>query len=265
MRLYRLLVLCLFFPLLSSAAEDLVEMEKMTWPEIKQAIQAGKTTALLFNGGTEQRGPQNTTGGHNLIAKYLSATIARQLGNALAAPVIPYSVNHADPAHPGTLGLSPQTFAAVNSDVVEQLIQNGFRNVVLLGDHGGGQKELKLVADRLQLKYRAKGVRVVYCDDVYRLATDRFDQWLQANGYPLSTHAGIPDTSEMLYLGGNDGWVRKELVANALGDPVGKTKRIDNGITGDARRATAELGKRFLDLRIELAVKQIRQMLRSAR
>ena len=40
------------------------------------------------------------------------------------------------------------------------------------------------------------------------------------NGYPTSSHAGIPDTSEMLYLGGERGWVRKELVKDALGDPV---------------------------------------------
>ena len=34
-----------------------------------QAIQAGKTTALVYNGGTEQRGPQNVNGGHTLIAR----------------------------------------------------------------------------------------------------------------------------------------------------------------------------------------------------
>ena len=35
-----------------------------------------------------------------------------------------------------------------------------------------------------------------------------------ANGYPRSSHAGIPDTSTMLYLGGDKGWVRKELIAD---------------------------------------------------
>src|SRR6266851_360430 len=39
------------------------------------------------------------------------------------------------------------------------------------------------------------------------------------NGYPRSSHAGIPDTSEMLYLGG-DTWVRKGLLKTAVGDPV---------------------------------------------
>src|SRR5437868_1121264 len=50
------------------AQADLVEFEKMTWVEVKTALAAGKTTALIYTGGTEQRGPQNANGGHNLIA-----------------------------------------------------------------------------------------------------------------------------------------------------------------------------------------------------
>jgi hypothetical protein len=42
----------------------LVEFEMMTWPEVKAALAAGKTTALVYTGGTEQRGPQNVNGGH---------------------------------------------------------------------------------------------------------------------------------------------------------------------------------------------------------
>ena len=47
-------------------AEPLVEFEMMTWPEVKQAMESGKTTALFYTGGTEQRGPQNVNGGHTL-------------------------------------------------------------------------------------------------------------------------------------------------------------------------------------------------------
>ena len=38
--------------------KDLVEFEMMTWPEVKAAMAAGKTTALFYTGGTEQRGPE---------------------------------------------------------------------------------------------------------------------------------------------------------------------------------------------------------------
>jgi creatinine amidohydrolase/Fe(II)-dependent formamide hydrolase-like protein len=73
----------------------------------------------------------------------------------------------------------------------------------------------------------------------------------------------------MLYLGGDKGWVRKELLATAVGDPVrarGETrdpnaKRINNGITGDGRPSTAELGKRIFEMKVDYAVRQIRQLL----
>jgi creatinine amidohydrolase len=198
--------------------------------------------------------------------------IAEKLGDAIAAPVLPFSVNNASAALPGTIGLTGPMFAAVNEQVAEQLIKSGFRNVVLMGDHGGGQKELGEVAHKLDEKYRPQGIRVVFCDEVYGKANGAFDKWLTENGYPLSSHAGIPDTSEMLYLGGNQGWTRKDLVATALGDPVRKPgevaepnpTRVNNGITGDARRSSAALGKRIFDMKVDYGVARIRRLLAPA-
>jgi len=36
---------------------------------------------------------------------------------------------------------------------------------------------------------------------------------------------------------------------------------VNNGITGDARRSSAEIGKKFIDLKVEYAVRQINQLL----
>lgn len=245
------------------------DLEMMTWPELKDAIAKGKTTALVYNGGTETRGPQNVNGGHTLMAHATVLAIAEKLGNAIAAPVMPFSTNNARADLPGTIGLTGPAFAIVNEEVAEQLIKNGFKNVVLMGDHGGGQKELGEVAAKLEAKYAPQGIHVVFCDDVYAKAQGDFDKWLEEHGYPASSHAGIPDTSEMLYLGGDKGWVRKDLIATALGDPVRKpgeardpnAKRINNGITGDARRSTAELGKMAFDIKVNYAVAQIQKLL----
>src|SRR5579872_1878137 len=134
--------LTLFFLAASAFAQSKVDFEMMTWPEVKKAIDAGKTTALIYNGGTEHRGPQNVNGGHTLMAHATVIAIAEKLGNAIATPVLPYSVNNANPALPGTIGLTGPLFASINEQIAEQLIKNGFKNVVLMGDHGGGQKEL---------------------------------------------------------------------------------------------------------------------------
>jgi creatinine amidohydrolase/Fe(II)-dependent formamide hydrolase-like protein len=248
----------------------LVDFEMMTWPEVKKAIEAGKTTALIYNGGTEQRGPQNVNGGHTLMGHATVLAIAEKLGNAIAAPVMPFSVNNANAALPGTIGLTGPLFAALNEQVAEQMIKNGFKSVVLMGDHGGGQKELADVAKKLDEKYAPQGIHVVFCGEVYAKANGDFDKWLAAKGYPVSSHAGIPDTSEMLYLGSDKGWVRKELVATALGDPMRQpgeardpnAKRVNNGISGDARRSTSELGKKIFDMKVEYAVTEIHRLLK---
>ena len=138
----------------------------MTWPEVKQAQTEGKTTALVFNGGTEQRGPQNVNGGHTLMAQAQVIAIAEKLGNVIAAPVLPFSPNSASADLPGTIGLTPEIFALVNERVAEELIKSGFKNVVLMGDHGGGQRQLGEVAKKLTEKYAAQGNKVIYCDRV---------------------------------------------------------------------------------------------------
>lgn len=246
----------------------------MTWPEVKQALAEGRTTALIMNGGTEQRGPQGVNGAHSLIVHKLGVEIARRLGNAIVAPVIPYSPNRASAALPGTIGISNEVFAKLNEEVAEQMIVNGLKNIVLMGDHGGGQAELAAVAKKLSEKYADKGIRVIHCDEFYSKVGTDFDKWLADNGYPAGSHASVKDTSELLYLSGDQGddqgWVRKELIATAVGDPVRKAgeardpnaKRINNGIEGDARRSTPEIGKRVSEMKVDYAVAEIQRLLK---
>jgi creatinine amidohydrolase len=257
----------------AKASAQLVEFETMTWPEVKQALADGKTTALFYTGGTEQRGPQNANGGHNLIAKAAVKAIALKLGNAIAMPVLPFTPNNASAQLPGTIGLTNDLLAAILERISEQAIVTGFKNVVLMGDHGGGQPNVyRAVAKKLNDKYAPQGIHVYFCDEVYAKAQGDFEDLLASKGYPRSSHAGIPDTSEMLYLGG-DTWVRKELIATALGDPVPPAGQpqadlniphANNGITGDARRSSAALGKMAFDMKVDYAVRQIRGFLGAA-
>jgi creatinine amidohydrolase len=261
-----------------AAKKDLVEFEMMTWPEVKAAMAAGKTTALFYTGGTEQRGPQNVNGGHTLMGREIVKAIALRLGNAIAMPVLPYTPNNASADLPGTIGLTPELLGAILERVTEQAMTSGFKNVVVMGDHGGGQPQTYAeVAKKMDAKYAPEGRHVYFCDEVYAKAQGDFDKWLEEHGYPRSSHAGIPDTSTMLYLGGDKGWVRKELIATAEGDPAppagargqGRGRgpdpnappRKNNGITGDARKSTAALGKMAFDIKIDYAVRQIQGFL----
>jgi creatinine amidohydrolase len=249
------LLLFLFCPLLFAQSNDQVEIELMTYPEIYSAIhEKGKMTVLVYNGGTEQRGPHAVLGGHTIMARHTADAIARKLGNALVAPVLPFSIagTHLNPQWPGSVNIDGDIFARVNEQVVDSMIVNGFKNVILMGDHGGGQKELAALARRLDAKYGPKGKHVYFSGVVYEKARIDFDEWLKQNHLPVSTHAGIPDTSELMYLGG-DAYVRKDRLA--AGD--GK-----NGVVGDPRPSTPELGKRVFDMKVEYAVADIQRQVR---
>lgn len=71
----------------------------------------------------------------------------------------------------------------------------------------------------------------------------------------------------MLYFDKDGTYVRKDLIANAVGRALGpdgrplppETPAHDNGIIGDARGSSAELGKIAVDMKVDYAVKQIRE------
>jgi creatinine amidohydrolase len=258
-------------PARADTTKTTVEFEYMTWPEIKAALAAGKTTALFYTGGVEQRGPQNATGGHNMMARPIVKAIAERLGNAIAMPVLPFSPTGMSPDLPGSLDLPVSLLGPVLEQLAEDAIINGFKTVVLMGDSGGGQGPNGVyasVAKKLDDKHKANGVRVFYADEIYTKANREFGEMLVKEGYPMGTHGGILDTSLMLYLDTENKYVRRSELPNALGDPVRPrgqapepgTKLLNNGITGDARRSSAEIGKRFFEYKVEAAVRQIKAL-----
>ena len=253
-----------------AGSKVLVEFEMMTWPEVRDALAAGKTTALIYTGGVEQRGPQNVNGGHNIMARAIVKEIAVRLGNAIAMPVLPLTPNNASAELPGTIGLTNDLLQQVLQRMVEQTIATGFKSVVVMGDHGGGQGNgdmnvYRKVATEMNAKYSPSGVHVFYCDQVYAPANAAMEEKLAAQGYPKAMHGGIHDTSIMMYLDHDGTYVRKALLPTAVGIPVGPDGKPHmtadsprNGIVGDARRSSVAIGKEALETKVDYAVKQIR-------
>ena len=231
-----------------------VEIERLTHAEIHDAIhKQGKTTVLIYNGGAEQRGPHAVLGGHTFMANRTAEAMARKLGNALVAPVLPFSPagSHLNAKTPGSVDLPAELYVRVNEAVVASMVTNGFKNIIVMGDHGGGQQELATMAKALDARYSPKGVHVYFCGSVYKESRDDFNNWLKEHDLPVGSHASIPDTSELMYLGGAD-YVRQDRIV--LGDK-------DNGIVGDPRPSSAELGKRVFDMKVEYGVAEIRRLI----
>ena len=134
---------------------DTVWIEEMTWMDVRDALNAGKTTAIISTGGIEPNGPWLVTGKHNYVLRTNCPAIADELGNALCAPIMELvPEGNIDPPSghmrsPGTLSLRQETFEAVLTDTAESLKAHGFKNIIFIGDSGGNQSGQENVAKKL--------------------------------------------------------------------------------------------------------------------
>lgn len=233
-----------------------VLLEQVTSHELRQRIGAGATTVLLPVGGTEQNGAHMVLGKHNVRVRSLAERIAQALGQTLVAPVLAYvPEGRIDPpsAHmryAGTISIPEAAFEAVLEAAVRSLRRHGFCHVIMLGDHGGYQRNQQRVAERLNRASAATpACRVVALDEYYRAAQVDFAALLVARGFDtaeIGQHAGLADTALALAI--EPALVRVDLMR--LG--------TSEGVSGDPRRATAELGRLGVEHIVAVSVAAIR-------
>jgi creatinine amidohydrolase len=235
-------------------AAETVFLEELTWTELRDLVRSGKTTIIVPIGGTEQNGPHMALGKHNLRVRFLSEKIAKTLGSALVAPVIAYVPEGAfDPPtghmrFPGTITTPEEAFEKVLEYAARSFKLAGFRDIVFLGDHGGYQKAEKAVAERLDKEWAATPIRAHAIEEYYRASESGFAGLLKSKGYSeeeIGVHAGLADTSLTL----------------AVDPRLVRTDRLQSGdgVRGDPRRASAELGQLGVDLIVAQTVEAIRK------
>jgi|SRR5438105_2347896 len=246
----------------ANAAPATVQIEELTSTELKARVDNGATTVLVPIGGTEQNGPHMVLGKHNVRARALAEDIARRLGNAVVAPVVSYVPEGSitpPAAHmrfTGTISIPEATFESLLESTARSFKQHGFRDVVFLGDHGGYQKSEERVAARLNREWKNEpACRVHALLDYYRVTQTAYAAALKEKGYSqaeIGTHAGLADTA--LAMAVDKSLVRPE----ALGPDVKLGER--EGVYGDPRRATAELGQLGVHLIVDTSVAAIQRL-----
>ncbi|HEY6289255.1 MAG TPA: creatininase family protein [Nitrospiraceae bacterium] len=243
----------------SIARAQSVYIEDLTWPEVRDAIAAGKTTAIIYSGSTEQNGPHLALGKHNFIAHYVAGRIAEELGDALVYPTMPFAptgdflLKTGHLRFPGSVSVSSDVYIGVASQVALSAIIAGFKQVYLMGDHGGGQKELKLAAENLDEVWGEKGVRIRYVPDSYLKEKDQSEKYLKEHHIATDEHAGTDDTSETMFIDTAHKWLRTDKLAYSDSASEPKT-----GVNGDPTKASAAMGKVFIDFKVNDALAQIR-------
>lgn len=240
-----------------------VELDKLTWPEVKAELEAGRDTVVVAFGATEQHGPHMPLATDALIGDELARAVADRI-DAFVAPTVRVgcSSHHLD--FPGTLSLEDSTFHAIVADLVRSLARGGFRRVVLLPTHGGNFAPLAAAVEQLG---EIESVDVVALTDLgalFRIAQTGEQEY----GVPLGEgglHAGEWEASMLMAI--DPSLVRMDRAeAGFTGELqeaiermfAGGTKAVsENGAIGDPARASVEHGRRYWDVAIEIALEQI--------
>lgn len=183
-------------------APNTVWMEDMTWMDIRDALKAGKTTAIVATGGMEPNGPWLASGKHNFVLHANCEAVARKLGNALCAPIVKFVPEGSfDPPQghmtsPGTISMREDTFRAILFDVVSSLKAHGFTKIFLIGDSGGNQAGQRAIADSLNKKWGGTTL-VAHLQEYYDYASVK--KHLEDKGLTIGKSDGLHDDPEITY------------------------------------------------------------------
>lgn len=245
--------------------------EKLTWPEINDAVDLRKVCVIPC-GAVEQHGPHLPLDVDIVCPTGIAHGAGRLLpAKSLVLPTVSYGYTGHVMDFPGTINQHYQHFIDHVLDITKSLAYHGFKKILLLNGHGSNMPNLDLVARRANLETDAECIVAAWWN---LLTVDKtfLPAWRQSKFPGGCAHACELETSLYLYLDGDN--VRKDEIEN--GDirfneeqspfnwvdlfAAGPATLIswtstysDTGVLGEAKLATAEKGRAAY----EEAVKQL--------
>jgi creatinine amidohydrolase len=238
---------------------DTVFIEELTWAEVRDLVGSGTTNVIVGTAGTEQKGPHMADGEHKFVMEYAADKIARAMGKTLVAPVVTYVPEGGwDPPtghmrYPGTITLPEDRFIELLVNAGRSLKSGGFKNIYFLGESGGNRNGMREAATRLNELWKGEA-EAHWVDDYYTKSHDDQNKWITANmkipADQIGGHANLLDTSELLFVAPKH--VRRDRLTG--------NDYPNNGVSGDPAKSTPEIGKVFLQIKIDNALAQIKRM-----
>lgn len=243
-----------------------IRMEEMSWPDIRAALAAGFTTAVIAVGSTEQHGPHLPTMTDARIGDATAHRVALKLGKALLARTIPVGCSEHHLAFGATISLKQETLKLIVRDYVDSLVRDGFRRIIFLPSHGGNFGPLAQAIEDARKAH--PGVEITGYTDLLGITgfLHRTAAELGISEEECGAHAGDDETSLMLHL--EPELVAREAFAPGYLGPLGE-KEVQtifergmpaltvNGVLGDPRKASAEKGEVYLEKLASFLVEQV--------
>src|SRR6201993_2630801 len=260
---------------MTSRAATEYRYEKLTWPEINDAVELGKVCVVPC-GSVEQHGHHLPLDVDIVRPQGIAYGAGKQLADKmLVLPPVWYGYTGHVMDFPGTINTHYETFINQVLDITKSLAYHGFKKIVLLNGHGSNMPNLDLVARRTNLETDAE---CVCCAWWNLLTVDKnfLPRWRQSKFPGGCAHACELETSLYLYLDGDN--VRKDKIKNgkiSFNEDHSPFNYVDlfahgpatviswtssyseTGVLGEPELATAEKGRQAY----EEAVKQLTRLI----
>ncbi len=236
----------------------------LTSPEIAEAAKPD-AIVVLPTGCTEQQGPHLAVDVDSfLITSFVSeaAKLAGQEGIMVyVLPTLPYGPAEEHMAFAGSISIGAETHARMVRDVLESLIEHGFRRLVVAEGCGGHQLYHACLEVRARARQQGTKVRVWRIPAGGQawvpLITEVFGE------LPADFHAGEIATSINLYL--RPEAVREDRIpkpgqtaTRAQAEPWFIDEFTTSGASGDPRLASAEAGRKLFEGIVQLYLERFR-------
>jgi len=222
-----------------------VWLDELTMPEAEEAVEQGKIVILPV-GSVEEHGKHLPLCTDCLQPENVAVEVAKKAG-CLVAPAIRYGVCTETRNFPGTISVGFDSLHSMVHDVLDELVRQGFRRLIVLSGHAVSlhMAALKLAARDVLDKYSEESKRralriIVLCDYdfAYELRGKQFDA--------RDGHGGEIETSRILV-------IRPDLVKGRTEKNFTEMPRFEivenpkdfwpNGIQGDPYKASVEKGR----------------------
>ena len=249
--------------------------EKLTWPEINDAVDLGKV-CIVPCGAVEQHGPHLPLDVDLVCPLGVAHGAGRQIPDKmLVLPIVAYGYTGHVIDFPGTINSHYTHFMEHVLDITKSLAYHGFKKIILLNGHGSNMPNLDLVARRACLETDAECVRTGWWQ-LLAVDKDFMPSWRESKFPGGCAHAGELETSMYMYLDGEN--VRQDKIKNGAisfneeNSPFHYVDLLEQGpatvvswtssysetgVLGEAELASAEKGKRACDEAVKQLVKFI--------
>jgi len=222
-----------------------VWLDELTMPGAEEAAKKGKVVILPI-GSVEEHGKHLPLSTDSLQPENIAVEVARKTG-CLVAPSIRYGVCTETRHFSGTISISFHSLYSMVCDILDELVRQGFKRLIVLSGHAGSFHMVALrlaardVLDKHVEESKHHALRIVVLSDydfAYELRGKQFDEH--------DGHGGEIETSRILA-------IRPDLVKGRTEKNFTELPKFEivanlrdywpNGIRGDPSKASAEKGR----------------------